>query len=143
MVKITLQALCLSMLSYTIASPLATTTTTTETEALEAVSLSKRAQNRCEWYIGGNGNVYCTVWMGGWGNNDGTSRGGCGSGFLDNIRGQCGGAFDWGCTEIHENPHDTMTTFNFWSGQANAQCAEEAFRLASPGQSQRVNCVRI
>lgn len=142
MVQITVQALYLSLLSCAIASPLAITTT--DAEATDAVARSKRAQNRCEWYV--NGQVYYTVWMGGWGNHDGTSLSGCGTGFLDNLRGQHGGfgIFDWGCTEIHENPHDTMVKFNVNDvGGDYTGWVERAFRYASPGGSQSVSCQRI
>lgn len=52
-----------------------------------------------------------TIEMAGWGNNDETSRSGCGTGLLDNLRGQCGDIIGWGCDEVHENAHDTRVHF--------------------------------
>jgi hypothetical protein len=138
MVKTSLQALCLSLLSYTIASPLAVT----DAEAVEAIVLEKRIpENRCTWRYGGITTSY-TIWMAGWGNNDWSSLSGCGTGLLDNLRGQCGDTRDWGCDEIRENPHDTKVHFTLDSNNGvRTYCVEEAIRRASAGGSVRISCV--
>ncbi|KAH7407166.1 hypothetical protein BKA64DRAFT_705576 [Cadophora sp. MPI-SDFR-AT-0126] len=112
----------------------------------EAVLEKRIANTMCERFIS-PGRIYqYTVWTAGWGNNDETSRSGCGTGLLDNLRGQCGGSSSvnsWKCYEVHENPHDTMMTFSFnnWN-QATAggsKCIEDAIWLASPGWKKEYN----
>jgi hypothetical protein len=140
MVKITLQALCLSLFSYAIASPLATT----DAEAVEAIAIEKRIpSNRCEYRFDGS-ETFFTVWMAGWGNNDGTSLSGCGTGLLDNLRGQCGNVVDWGCDEIRENPHDTKVHFTLPGRSGpNPYCVSEAIRRASWGGSVNIGCSSV
>ena len=144
MVKITLQAFCLSLLGSTIASPLATADVEA-VEAVEAVNLEKRiSQNRCEYHMNG-ANFEYTIWMAGWGNNDWSSLSGCGTGLLDNVRGQCGSnILYWGCDEIRENPHDTKVHFTVPSRLGpNPSCVQEASRRTSAGGSVNIGCSKV
>ncbi|PVH93379.1 hypothetical protein DM02DRAFT_634603 [Periconia macrospinosa] len=74
-----------------------------------------------------------TIDMAGWGNADETPRSGCGSGLLDNLRGQCGDILNWGCDAIHENPHDTRAHFRLsgWVTTAPGWLASPLSRRAT------------
>lgn len=150
MVKIASQALCLSLLSYTIASPVAApdTSAVEAIEPVKAVALEKRiAENKCEYRW--NGNYDFTIWLAGWGNNDWSSLSGCGTGLLDNLRASCGFGIPanivyWGCDEIHENPHDTRVTFGVPPRFGNIPgCVEDAITRTSAGGSVHIGCRQV
>ncbi|PVH69264.1 hypothetical protein DL98DRAFT_598786 [Cadophora sp. DSE1049] len=62
------------------------------TEIETESALEKRIANTmCERYISPARIYQYTVWTAGWGNNDETSKSGCGGGLLDNLRAQCSG----------------------------------------------------
>ncbi|KAE8443646.1 hypothetical protein EG329_001504 [Mollisiaceae sp. DMI_Dod_QoI] len=126
--KMTL-ALCLSLLSSTLAAP-----TSSSLNATSAVLVPRIARNAC-WYSNDVARTYYHVDMAGWGNNDDTSRSGCGTGYLDNLHGQCGSDIqNWGCTEVRENPHDTHVDFEIaaFERAAGPKCVQDALWLASP-----------
>lgn len=108
---------------------------------VDSTGLEKRkGRTFCKYWVSDDlyGGAYYHVFHDGWGNNDETSRSGCGGGFLDNLRGQCATPINgWGCAEEHSSPHSTKTSFYFTAITlvGKSHCVEDALWLASPGNN--------
>lgn len=64
-----------------------------------------------------------------WGYNDSTSERGCGTGLLDQLRGNCGTVYGWGCDKSGNN-HAAIN--EFWIYKQPVKCVEQAIWWASP-----------
>ncbi|KAK0100629.1 hypothetical protein ONS95_007084 [Cadophora gregata] len=137
----------LPFLGFTLAAAVPAPLEAEEFNSTES-ALDKRIANTfCERFRSPSGIFQYTIWTAGWGNSDDTSPKGCGSGVLDNLRGQCGGGTainSWKCYHVYENPHDTRMTFQFntWTvPSGGSKCVQDAIRLASPSwKKESVTC---
>ncbi|KAG4437744.1 hypothetical protein IFR05_006778 [Cadophora sp. M221] len=121
-----------------------------ETANVNATLATRKGRSYCHVHNAANQSPRFDIFTEGWGNNDETSLSGCGGGLLDNLRGQCGWIFEWGCEEEHSSPHSTLygfiveTDFGIgWVKATNYKCVRDAIWLASPGNNREtgVDCI--